>query len=93
MMPLPKEFIDTYHSILGHETQAFLASFQQEAVNAFRVNPLKKQSKSFEDPIPNILWGYYGKVSGKSPEHVSGLVYSQEPATLFGSPSSGSQKG
>lgn len=23
--------------------------------------------------------GYYGKVSGKSPEHVSGLVYSQEP--------------
>ena len=24
--------------------------------------------------------GYYGKVSGKSPEHVSGLVYSQEPA-------------
>lgn len=80
MMPLPKEFIDTYHSILGHETQAFLASFQQEAVNAFRVNPLKKQSKSFEDPIPNTLWGYYGKVSGKSPEHVSGLVYSQEPA-------------
>ncbi len=27
-----------------------------------------------------MTWSYYGKVSGKSPEHVTGLVYSQEPA-------------
>ncbi len=26
-----------------------------------------------------MTWSYYGKVSGKSPEHVTGLVYSQEP--------------
>ena len=35
---------------------------------------------TFNDPIPNTPWGYYGKVNGKSSEHVSGLVYSQEPA-------------
>ena len=40
----------------------------------------KNTQQTFDNPIPNTPWGYYGKVSGKSPEHVSGLVYSQEPA-------------
>ncbi|VUX02759.1 Uncharacterised protein [Streptococcus pasteurianus] len=55
----------------------FLASFDQEAISGFRVNPLKNTQQTFDNPIPNTPWGYYGKVSGKSPEHVSGLVYSQ----------------
>ncbi|MBF0843860.1 RNA methyltransferase, partial [Streptococcus danieliae] len=30
--------------------------------------------------IPGLPWSYYGKVSGKSLQHVTGQVYSQEPA-------------
>lgn len=79
-MELPKEFIDKYQSLLGDEASAFLESFQKEAVAGFRTNPLKTSQQSFPDPIPNTPWGHYGKVSGKSVEHATGLVYSQEPA-------------
>ena len=76
----PDGFVKKYETILGDEARAFLASFDDEAVSAFRINPLKERQLSFSDAIPNTPWGYYGKVSGKSPEHVTGLVYSQEPA-------------
>lgn len=79
-MKLPEAFIEKYYSILGVEAEDFFASFDKEPISAFRTNPLKASQKSFEDPIPNTSWGHYGKISGKSPEHVSGLVYSQEPA-------------
>ena len=39
----------------------------------------KNAQHVFED-LFQIPLGSYGKVSGKSAEHVSGLVYSQEPA-------------
>ena len=38
-------------------------------------------------------WSYYGKVSGKSPEHVTGLVYSQEPAAQIVGQVASPQKG
>lgn len=79
-MLLPEKFIEKYRNIFGDEADDFLASFDQEAISGFRVNPLKNTQQTFDNPIPNTPWGYYGKVSGKSPEHVSGLVYSQEPA-------------
>lgn len=41
---------------------------------------MKEGRVTFSNPIPGTKWGYYGKVSGKSPEHVTGLIYSQEPA-------------
>lgn len=92
-MTLPKEFIEKYQDLLGDEAADFLASFQQEAVSAFRTNPLKKAQKSFPQPIPNSLWGHYGKVSGKSIEHVTGLVYSQEPAAQMVAQVAAPQKG
>lgn len=79
-MLLPEKFIEKYRHILGDEADEFLATFDQEAISGFRVNPLKNAQQTFDNPIPNTPWGHYGKVSGKSPEHVSGLVYSQEPA-------------
>lgn len=79
-MLLPEKFIEKYRNILGDEADDFLATFDQEAISGFRVNPLKNVQQTFDTPIPNTPWGHYGKVSGKSPEHVSGLVYSQEPA-------------
>ena len=79
-MQFPEGFVEKYKEILGDEARNFLASFEGEAVSAFRVNPLKESQVSFADAIPQTQWGHYGKVLGKSPEHVTGLVYSQEPA-------------
>ncbi len=80
MIQLPQDFIDKYSQMLGAEAQAFFESFAEPAVSGFRTNPLKENQQEFEDAIPKMPWSYYGKVSGKSPEHVTGLVYSQEPA-------------
>ncbi|MGT2649070.1 RsmF rRNA methyltransferase first C-terminal domain-containing protein [Streptococcus troglodytae] len=79
-MLLPDKFVEKYQTILGSKAKAFLKSFDQEPIWAFRTNPLKKEQFPFENAIANTVWGHYGKISGKSAEHVSGLVYSQEPA-------------
>lgn len=79
-MQLPQDFIEKYSDLLGDEAQAFFESFDQTAISGFRSNPLKERQQEFDQAIPNMPWSYYGKVSGKSPEHVTGLVYSQEPA-------------
>ena len=79
-MQLPTAFYDKYKRLLGEEAEDFFASFEEEAISAFRINPLKEVQQDFDNPIPNLPWSYYGKVSGKSVEHVTGLVYSQEPA-------------
>ncbi|MGT2950139.1 RNA methyltransferase [Streptococcus cuniculi] len=79
-MSLPTDFIEKYEQLLGAEAPAFFESFQEPAVAGFRTNPLKENQQSFEEKIENMPWSYYGKVSGKSAAHVTGLVYSQEPA-------------
>ncbi|TCD46782.1 hypothetical protein D3X11_03150 [Streptococcus sp. X16XC17] len=79
-MDFPQDFIEKYSRLLGPEAPPFLASFEAPAVSGFRTNPLKEQQGIFADKIPDMPWSYYGKVSGKSPQHVTGLVYSQEPA-------------
>ena len=79
-MTLKKDFIEKYTRLRAAEAPAFFETFEKEPVSAFRTNPLKEAQQDFMDKIPNMLWSYYGKVSGKSPEHVTGLVYSQEPA-------------
>ena len=79
-MEFPLDFVEKYTDLLGKEADNFFASFDQEAVSAYRTNPLKKQQKNYPDAIPETLWGHYGKISGKSSDHATGLVYSQEPA-------------
>ena len=79
-MNFPNGFKEKYQHLLGEDAAAFFATFDQDAVAAFRTNPLKEAQKIFDDSIPNTPWGHYGKVSGKSIEHATGLVYSQEPA-------------
>ena len=79
-MYLPEKFIEKYGYLLGDEVDEFLATFERDPVSAYRLNPLKSGQKILLDAIPETPWGYYGKVSGKSAEHVTGLVYSQEPA-------------
>lgn len=79
-MRFPTGFEEKYQRLLGKEAASFFSTFDQEPISAFRTNPLKEGQVTFSNPIPGTKWGYYGKVSGKSPEHVTGLIYSQEPA-------------
>ncbi|MBN2959825.1 MAG: RsmF rRNA methyltransferase first C-terminal domain-containing protein [Streptococcus gordonii] len=79
-MRFPTGFEEKYQRLLEKEAASFFSTFDQEPISAFRTNPLKEGQLTFSNPIPETNWGYYGKVSGKSPEHVTGLVYSQEPA-------------
>lgn len=94
-MKFPLDFIEKYKDLLGAEAEEFFTSFDQEAVSGYRINPLKKQQKDYPDPIPGTPWGHYGKISGKSSDHATGLVYSQEPAaqmvTQVAAPSKGSR--
>ena len=83
-MTFPAGFQAKYLALLGpEEGQAFLDSFKLEAESGFRVNPLKASQSALPEsaqPMPGTPWGYYGKVAGSSTAHVTGLVYSQEPA-------------
>ena len=92
-MNLPTDFTEKYTRLLAAEAPAFFETFEKEPVSAFRTNPLKEAQQDFMDKIPNMLWSYYGKVSGKSPEHVTGLVYSQEPAAQIVGQVASPQKG
>ena len=47
-MQFPDGFVKKYETILGDEARAFLASFDDEAVSAFRINPLKESQVSFQ---------------------------------------------
>ncbi|MFR2463765.1 MAG: RNA methyltransferase, partial [Streptococcus salivarius] len=51
-MQFPSDFIEKYNNLLRDEAEDFFASFDQEAVSAYRTNPLKKQQKDFPDAIP-----------------------------------------
>jgi len=79
-MRFPTGFEEKYQRLLGKEAASFFSTFDQEPISAFRTNPLKEGRVTFSNPIPGTKWGHYGKVSGKSSEHVTGLIYSQEPA-------------
>ena len=92
-MDFPAGFKEKYEKLLGQEAKAFFATFDQDPISAFRSNPLKENQKKFADAIPNTDWGHYGKVSGKSVEHVTGLVYSQEPAAQMVAQVAAPQKG
>ena len=79
-MTFPQGFKEKYYQLLGEEAEAFFQTFDEQAVSAYRTNPLKAEQIIGDAPIPGMPWSYYGKVSGKSVAHVTGLVYSQEPA-------------
>ena len=45
-MNFPNGFTEKYQHLLGEDAAAFFATFDQEAVSAFRTNPLKEAQKS-----------------------------------------------
>lgn len=87
-MQLPTAFIEKYRQLLGTEAGDFLASFEQPSYGGFRVNPLKPgQPKAAiadaDGKIDYVADGWFGKVNGKSLDHVTGWVYSQEPSAMY----------
>lgn len=87
-MDLPVAFENKYRRLLGDEAKDFLASFDEPSTSGFRSNPLKNGQPQVtigqsSGPVPYVLNGYYGTVNGKSLDHVTGWIYSQEPSAMF----------
>ncbi len=91
---LPEEFIERMQKMLGDECPAFLASYEDDRMQALRINTCKvpvsddyKRISPFElcRPVP---WAeaafYYSKEErpGKHPHHEAGLYYIQEPSAM-----------
>ncbi|MBU3827835.1 MAG: RsmF rRNA methyltransferase first C-terminal domain-containing protein [Candidatus Lactobacillus pullistercoris] len=87
MLNLPDSFKEKYLKLLGsQEAKKLFDSLNQETKKAFRINSLKEFNDiniSKKEPVPDIPLAYYGEVNSKSPEWVSGEVYSQDPAAMF----------
>ncbi len=87
MLQLPKDFIEKYKKLLENEAQSFFDSLNEDTQKAFRINSLKLNYKdismSLGEPIPFINNGYYGQIHGKSLEHQSGYVYSQDVSAMY----------
>lgn len=91
---LPDKFINRMKYMLGQECDAFLVSFEYERSKALRLNPLKLKGGRDEalSKLPfetkDILWEKNGFVykdedePGKSPLHMAGLYYIQEPSAM-----------
>lgn len=83
-MKLPADFIDKYQSLLAERADNFLDSFDDSTSKAFRINPGKNISQlELDQPIPWSKNGFFGEISGNSPEHLAGAVYSQEASAQF----------
>lgn len=86
-MKLPDAFISKYRRLLGDEAPAFLAAFDQPATGGFRVNPAKAEPTATiataTGRVEYVPTGYRGPVDGKSLDHVSGAIYSQEPSAMY----------
>ncbi len=86
-LQLPAAFIEKYQHLLGAEAPAFLATFDQPSQSGFRTNPLKNGQPTASiaaasGPTTHVKNGWFGKVNGKSLDHVTGWVYSQEPSAM-----------
>lgn len=87
MTNLPTDFINKYTRLLGDEAPAFFDTFDDQVQKAYRINPLKAHpivsDTPDHGPVPYGQWGHFGAVSGHSVDHVTGVVYSQEPSAQF----------
>ena len=87
MQQLPEAFTTKYTRLLGDEAPAFFDTFDDQVQKAYRVNPLKANPVVSDTPdngpVPYGKWGHFGAVSGHSVDHVTGVVYSQEPSAQF----------
>lgn len=87
VVELPDAFVEKYRKLMGEEADAFFHALQGQSYSGFRVNPLKNVQPRHTltkatGSVPGVAPGYYGQVDGKSLDHVTGWVYSQEPSAM-----------
>ena len=91
MKQLPIEFQERMKTLLGNEYDAFLKSYDEKPVRAFRVNTDKISLEDFEklntfsqEKIPYVENGFYFDYDGigNHPYHHAGMFYIQEPAAM-----------
>ena len=92
---LPEEFKNNMKNLLGDELfHLFEESYSEEAVQALRINPLKKHGDGAADisslmnleQIPYEESGFYfdqEKTPGRRPFHDAGVYYIQDPGAML----------
>ena len=91
MTPLPSEFVRTIREMLGDETPAFLASLDEPAALALRLNPAQPKAwdaaREFVDArVPWEERGWYlrsGARPGAGIAHAAGAFYLQEASAMM----------
>ncbi|RMC24649.1 MULTISPECIES: RsmB/NOP family class I SAM-dependent RNA methyltransferase [unclassified Lactobacillus] len=87
MLNLPTEFVDKYRTLLGKtKANKLFDALDNDPKKAYRINSLNKQYKFNNhqaSSVPDIPQAYYGQFNSQSPEWVSGIIYSQDPAAMF----------
>ncbi|MBO5345020.1 MAG: RsmB/NOP family class I SAM-dependent RNA methyltransferase, partial [Clostridia bacterium] len=96
---LPKAFLEKMKKQLGSNFDAFVSSFDEDAVRGIRVNTKRISVddfvKNFDEKLEPISYAKDGFVFesdekiGTSAKHLSGLCYLQEPASMLAVCSSG----
>ncbi|MCR5209220.1 MAG: hypothetical protein K6C99_03305 [Lachnospiraceae bacterium] len=94
-MELNESFCTRMSGLLGDDYNAYLDSFDHEAVKAFHLNDAVISADDFlgfesglDDiditVIPDSPCGYYYKSDqiGKTPAHHAGMIYSQDPSAM-----------
>ena len=87
-MPLPAEFISSIQSLLGEESELFLASLHEDAPTSIRINPFKNKS-SQNIPYEEVAWSQYGYYLENRPAYTfdplfhAGYYYVQEASSMF----------
>lgn len=88
ILNLPQDFINKYQELLGPEAAAFFDSFNQSSPGGYRINSNKAsslvdQSYVTNERVPYCRDGHYGHLNGKSIDHTTGYLYSQEPSAMY----------
>ncbi len=88
-LKLPEGFIKKYTKLLNEEAPAFFATFDDPSYSGYRINtnkPGKLTTMEYlenKDRIDYCDTGFYGQIDGKTMDHVTGYLYSQEPSAMY----------
>ncbi|GKQ42674.1 23S rRNA methyltransferase [Companilactobacillus sp. RD055328] len=87
VLKLPEKFINKYQKLLGTRYSKFEDALFQEAIEGFRLNPLKEDyqdvDQNLDNPITYSKIGFYGDINGNSVDHISGYLYGQDPSAMY----------
>lgn len=87
-MPLPAEFISSIQSLLGEETEYFLAELGKDAPTSIRLNPFKNNSTQ-NIIYEKVEWSKFGYYLPDRPAFTfdplfhAGYYYVQEASSMF----------